>query len=513
MAVPYPPDKLADQLRQAVNQTKELRGRDVDVSFRLMKHLILNEKNQTGLNLTHKKDRFFLPAVMQVTSALLDLTNMQIWERIRKFTDEGPEVFLQLFKSYLEVLIENREDTFTDPFEISAKNLIFGVDTISTDQLWAMQHLKYYVNLNRSDLTAAASPSLDFSLTGDAGVAVSVPKYDNYPPAKDFPDDVTRVLLPLRTIGVPTALHVIDSLSLHSNSSRDSANKWTSVFGYAIFQTLGILLPESFDYVTLKNRESFPTAANTPVVLSVVRPVNGSHFLEKASPKVHYRLRVLVPRGHGNPRCASWILESRKNSSVSRTKGRWSAKGCEMRGAQSISRLSSAYLYVNCSCDRVAPVAVLMDVTAPQALFQESEEQSIISYIGLSMSCAILVLTLVILSGIRGFSTNSNNIHRNIVMCILMANLLFLIALKFRDDLVQREFPCRMIAILLHFFHVCIFAWMLVEGIHLHRMITEIRDINHGPMRFYYFLGYAIPSIIVGLSVGVRADQYGNYFL
>lgn len=70
-----------------------------------------------------------------------------------------------------------------------------------------------------------------------------------------------------------------------------------------------------------------------------------------------------------------------------------------------------------------------------------------------------------------------------------------------------------MMAIFLHYFFMCLFSWMLVEGIHLHRMFTEIRDINHGPMRFYYFIGYAVPAIIVGLTVGVRADQYGNYLL
>lgn len=75
------------------------------------------------------------------------------------------------------------------------------------------------------------------------------------------------------------------------------------------------------------------------------------------------------------------------------------------------------------------------------------------------------------------------------------------------------QFPCKMVAIFLHYFYMCIFSWMLVEGIHLHRMLTEIRDINHGPMRFYYFLGYAVPAIVVGLAVGVRADQYGNYVL
>lgn len=75
------------------------------------------------------------------------------------------------------------------------------------------------------------------------------------------------------------------------------------------------------------------------------------------------------------------------------------------------------------------------------------------------------------------------------------------------------QFPCKMVAIFLHYFFVCVFAWLFVEGVHLHRMLTEIRDINHGPMKFYYFLGYAVPAIVVSLSVGVRAESYGNYVL
>lgn len=44
-------------------------------------------------------------------------------------------------------------------------------------------------------------------------------------------------------------------------------------------------------------------------------------------------------------------------------------------------------------------------------------------------------------------------------------------------------------------------------------MLTEMRDINHGPMRFYYTMGYVGPAVVVALSVGVRAHQYGNYYL
>lgn len=42
-------------------------------------------------------------------------------------------------------------------------------------------------------------------------------------------------------------------------------------------------------------------------------------------------------------------------------------------------------------------------------------------------------------------------------------------------------------------------------------MLTEMRDINHGQMPFYFSVGYVLPAIIVSLPVGARVDQYGNY--
>ena len=75
------------------------------------------------------------------------------------------------------------------------------------------------------------------------------------------------------------------------------------------------------------------------------------------------------------------------------------------------------------------------------------------------------------------------------------------------------QFACKMTAMSLHYLWLSAFAWALVDSVHLYRMLTEMRDINHGPMRFYYTLGYGLPAIIVGLAVGVRADQYGNFYL
>lgn len=64
------------------------------------------------------------------------------------------------------------------------------------------------------------------------------------------------------------------------------------------------------------------------------------------------------------------------------------------------------------------------------------------------------------------------------------------IVLTYANEAVHLQIICKVIAIILHFFYLCVFAWIFVEALHLYRMLTEIRNINTGNMKFYYLLGY-----------------------
>ncbi|KAI4879940.1 hypothetical protein NFI96_004532 [Prochilodus magdalenae] len=57
---------------------------------------------------------------------------------------------------------------------------------------------------------------------------------------------------------------------------------------------------------------------------------------------------------------------------------------------------------------------------------------------------------------------------------------------------------------------MCVFSWLFLEGLHVYRMLSEVRDINYGPMRFYYLIGWGLPAIITGLAVGLDPEGYGN---
>lgn len=200
-----------------------------------------------------------------------------------------------------------------------------------------------------------------------------------------------------------------------------------------------------------------PLKSNTPLFTFVMKAANSnaSQLLTKPlQPKIHFRLRTLMAEGRSNPRCAYWSFPDTSGHATDRraARGRWSSKGCTVTGVYPTARLYTSYAYVNCSCDRVAPVTVLMDVAPSTIVLEESVAQSVASYVGLVSAIALLALTFTILTIIRGLRTNTNDIHRNIALCLLMAQLLFLIALKFRDELIQREVS----AALRHCMYVCV---------------------------------------------------------
>lgn len=70
---------------------------------------------------------------------------------------------------------------------------------------------------------------------------------------------------------------------------------------------------------------------------------------------------------------------------------------------------------------------------------------------------------------------------------------------------------CTVIAILLHFFYLCTFSWLFLEGLHIYRMISEVRDINYGPMRFYYLIGWGVPAFITGMNPTDHTKMYLLY--
>lgn len=72
---------------------------------------------------------------------------------------------------------------------------------------------------------------------------------------------------------------------------------------------------------------------------------------------------------------------------------------------------------------------------------------------------------------------------------------------------------CRLVAICLHYFYLAAFSWLFVEMLHLYRRLIEIRDINHGTMKFYYLLGYGQLSAIFVLCFSSKEGLIGGFLV
>lgn len=206
-----------------------------------------------------------------------------------------------------------------------------------------------------------------------------------------------------------------------------------------------------------------------------------------------------------NPQCVRW------NSFTSS----WTRLGCQTQtpNYEAEFLIEDGPLIINCSCTHISNYAVLIDVIDPDDIPEPSLLIQITTLSAFMVSLPILFVVLVALALLRGLQTNSNTIHQNLVLCVFFAEMLFFVGFQSRRNLIDTEFSCKIIAICLHYAWLAAFAWTTVDCVHLYRMLTEMRDVNHGPMGFYFSIGYGAPAIVVGLSVGVRAHEYGNNLL
>lgn len=56
--------------------------------------------------------------------------------------------------------------------------------------------------------------------------------------------------------------------------------------------------------------------------------------------------------------------------------------------------------------------------------------------------------------------------------------------------LIFSQLPCKVMAVLLHFFFLSAFAWMLVEGLHLYSMVIKVFGSEDSKHFYYYGIGW-----------------------
>ncbi|XP_065103422.1 adhesion G-protein coupled receptor D1 isoform X2 [Paramisgurnus dabryanus] len=181
--------------------------------------------------------------------------------------------------------------------------------------------------------------------------------------------------------------------------------------------------------------------------------------------------------------------------------GVWSNEGC-VRADGNLS-------FSVCLCNHLTNFAILMQVVPMELSKAHQVALSTISYIGCSISIFCLAITLVTFAVLSSVSTIRNqryHIHANLAFAILVAQILLLISFRFSPGML----PCKIMAVLLHFFFLCAFAWMLVEGLHLYSMVIKVFG-SEGSKHFYYYaIGWGSPLVICVVSMTSSLSSYGE---
>ncbi|XP_076008243.1 cadherin EGF LAG seven-pass G-type receptor 1 isoform X2 [Genypterus blacodes] len=474
---------IVRMLHSATSGTQHFYGNDVKTAAQLLNQVLQYESRQAGFDLTTMRDAEFNENLVRAGSAILSPDNKEHWEQIQK-TEGGTAHLLRNFEEYANTLAQNVRKTYLKPFTIVTENMILTVDYLDV-----------------SDPERATFPHfLDNheAFPKDLGSFVLFPQFNLQPQGRRVSNSAEPSVTPATRTEPPEENEETEKEKQEAEAHTVSDRKRRYIEPIAplpvavvmVFKSLSQLLPERYDPDRRSLRLPNRPVINTAIVSATVHS-EGPPLPATLDPPITLEFTLLETKERTKPVCVFW-----NHSIAIGGTGGWSSKGCEL-----LNRNNS---HISCQCNHMTSFAVLMDISKREN--GDVLPLKIVTYTTVSVSLFLLLLTFILLCLLRRMHSNLHAIHRNLVAALFFSELIFLLGINQTDN----PFVCTVIAILLHYFYMCTFAWMFVEGLHIYRMLTELRNINHGHMRFYYAMGWGIPAIITGLAVGLDPQGYGN---
>ncbi|XP_032221364.2 cadherin EGF LAG seven-pass G-type receptor 2 isoform X2 [Nematostella vectensis] len=439
---------LARQLDLAITLATRLYPNDIDIALKAITVLFDYESQQNESTLVSAKNHEFAQILVQSASMLFNAENKNVWSVVQR-NSAGTADLMEKMENFSGTLANNLAHLKRARYRRNVESIIPPYTVITPNILMEL-HPVTIRNFN----------GMQFPPSPDS--------FESY--SWQWAEVTNKVKLPRALFLSPG----------HKVLERNAA------VGYMIIRNIGDLLPKSFD---ARIRDSKYNVDVNSDVVSVKMP--GMEDVQLAEP-IHitfYNRQV----NRSEYLCVFW------NYSVPNTRGGgWSTNGCR--------RIAINWTHTTCACNHMTSFAVLSDLNLefpPQVAFA----MRIGTYIGIAVSVAILLIAFVSFVCLRGLKkSNANDIHKNLVAAIVIAEIIFLAGINRTNDTTA----CRLVAILLHYFFSTVFTWMLVEGVHMYRRLSEKRNVDTGRMNFYYFLGWGCPAIVVGISAGLSTEGYGN---
>lgn len=201
------------------------------------------------------------------------------------------------------------------------------------------------------------------------------------------------------------------------------------------------------------------------------------------------------------PLCVFWNFELFNNT------GGWDTFGCEVK--------LDGNSTVTCECNHTTSFSILMAPYLPEKL---KNVLSIITYIGVGVSLASLVICLIIEAIVWRVTTGNNTAYMrhvcivNIALCLLIADIWFIVAAATTYENSSPDVgSCTAATFFAHFFYLAMFFWMLLSALLLlYRIIWVFSHIPKWIMMLVAFVvGYGFPLIIAVVTVAALAGHGG----
>lgn len=234
-----------------------------------------------------------------------------------------------------------------------------------------------------------------------------------------------------------------------------------------------------------------PDTTDVEVASNVLTASLGQEITELESP-VSFTIHLSKAFGDAaQPLCSFWNFSKGEY-------GQWSQDGCTF--------MDSNGTHVTCQCNHMTNFAILMDVSGVKLSHEHQTFLKYITYIGCIISITCLAMSWMTFQCCRSLTGERNSIHKNLVFCLFVAELIFVVGIERTSDRVS----CAVIALLLHFFFLSSFMWMFLEGIHIVVLLQQVFETAKNYMKFYYLVGYGVPITVVAITAGIDFTAYGT---
>ncbi|XP_077428050.1 adhesion G protein-coupled receptor E5-like [Vanacampus margaritifer] len=214
----------------------------------------------------------------------------------------------------------------------------------------------------------------------------------------------------------------------------------------------------------------------------VVSVVVSNPSTQNLSHPVILTLKHLQNKSEASYICAYW-----------NDRGAWATDGCHQQ--------KSNLTHTVCRCEHLSSFAILM----AHYPVDQSIAMRLITKIGLILSLLCLSFCILTFKFCRSIQGTRTTIHLHLCICLFIADLIFLAGVS----QTKPEGGCRFIAAMLHLFFMGVFAWMLLEGVQLYRMVVLVFNATIRPLYLFLF-GYGAPLVVVIISAIIRPKGYGT---